>query len=103
MSGFNSRLPETVDQAVAQLLSDITLNNEIKILTMKEEDLMDLHFSLAANIRNQFHLWTGNEALMESCRSASGNPDLHVDDASMIIIKALWDKVKQSNILYDNE
>jgi hypothetical protein len=101
MSGFNSRLPETVDQAVAQLLSDITLNNEIKILTMKEEDLMDLHFSLATYIRNQFHLWTGNEALMESCRSASGNPDLHVDDASMVIVKALWDKVKENDIVKD--
>ena len=101
MSGFNSGLPETVDQPVEQLLSDITLNNEIKILTMKEEDLMDLHFSLATYIRNQFHLWTGNEALMESCRSASGNPDLHVDDASMVIVKALWDKVKENDIVKD--
>jgi len=102
MSGFNSGLPETVDQAVEQLLSDITLNNEIQILAMKEEDLMNLHFSLAAYIRDQFHLWTGNEALMESCRSASGNQDLHVDDASMVIVKAVWERLKGNSILTDS-
>ena len=101
MSGFNSGLPETVDQTVEQLLSDITLNNEIQILAMQEEDLMNLHFSLAAYIRNQFRLWTGNEALMESCRSAFGNQDLHVDDVSMVIVKALWERLKRNSILTD--
>ena len=40
---------------------------------------------------------------IESCRILSGEKDLHINDASMVIIKALWDKVKQSNILKDNE
>jgi hypothetical protein len=37
---------------------------------------------VAVQIRSQFPLWTGIEALMESCRSFSGNQNLHVDDAS---------------------
>jgi hypothetical protein len=41
--------------------------------------------------------------VIESCLILSGEKDLHVDDASMVIVKALWDKIKQSNILYDNE
>jgi hypothetical protein len=33
---------------------------------MKEEDLIDLHFSLGMGIRNAFPIW-GNEPLLRSC------------------------------------
>lgn len=102
MNRFNSRLPETVDQVVEQLLSEITLNNEIQIALIKEDDLQDLHFSLAVQIRSQFRLWIGIEALMESCRSTSGNQNLHIDDASMVIIRALWERLKGNSILTDS-
>jgi hypothetical protein len=66
---------------------------------MNEEDLIDAHFALAYHIRNEFGLWRGNESLLESCRIKSGDNNLHVDDASMVIIKGLWEKVKENNIL----
>ncbi|TRZ48892.1 hypothetical protein D4S03_09090 [bacterium] len=93
------KLPQSVDDAVDILLSDLSLNSEIHMAAMKEEDIAGLHFSLGSAIRNEFGLWTGNEALMESCRKTSGDPHLHIDDASMVIIKALWKRIKSSNIL----
>jgi len=44
--------PETIDEAVAKLMS--ILNNEQKLIiaTMPEDDLIDLHFSLGTAIRN---------------------------------------------------
>lgn len=96
-------LPHTVEEAVNLLISDLSLNNEIHLAVMKEADLTDIHLSLGNYIRNTFGLWTDNYLLMESCRQVSGNPNLHVDDASMVIILELWKKVQSSNILNREE
>ena len=102
MSTSEHQYPESVAEAVEVLHANMTLNEECMLAYMDEVDLFDLHFSLGHQIRHEFGLWTGNEALMESCRSESGNPDLHIDDASMVIVRALWERVKKSNILKDN-
>ena len=94
-----TNLPQSVAEAVEVLHANMSLNEECMLASMDEVDLTDLHLSLGHDIRDDFGLWTGNEALMESCRSESGNPDLHIDDASMVIIRVLWKKVKKSNIM----
>jgi hypothetical protein len=99
MSANENPYPRTVDEAVERLLANISLNDEILLATMTEDDLTDFHFSLGHHIRNEFGLWSGNDALLESCRISSGNENLHVDDASMVIIKALWEKLKRNSIL----
>jgi hypothetical protein len=96
-------LPQSVAEAVDILHANMTLNEEFMLAAMNEEDLIDLHFSLGHDIRDDFGLWTGNDALMESCKSESGNPDIHIDDASMVIVRALWKKVKKSNLLDDHQ
>ena len=93
-----SNLPQSVAEAVEVLHANMSLNEECMLASMDEVDLTDLHLSLGHDIRDDFGLWVGNEALMESCRIMAGKQDLHVDDASMIIIGALWEKVKKSNI-----
>jgi hypothetical protein len=95
--------PQSVEEAVDRLHANMGLNNEILLATMNEEDLIDAHLALGYQIRHEFGLWTGNIALLESCRIIADDKNLPIDDASMLIIKALWDKVKQSNILNDNE
>jgi len=97
----HQNLPQTVDEAIDRLLSDMSVNNEIHLATMNKNDLIDLHFSLGNYIRNSFGLWSGNESLMESCRLVSGDKNLHIDDAAMVIIKALWEELKKKNILED--
>lgn len=72
-----------------------------KIASLPEADLIDLHFGLGARIREEFGLWEGNDALMRECQKARaeggcpGQPegmpgDIDPDDASMLIIRALW-------------
>jgi len=85
------------------LHANMGLNDEILLAGMKEEDLIDVHTALAYHIRHEFGLLTGNMALLESCRIISGDENLHPDDASMLIINALWKKVQKSNILADHE
>jgi hypothetical protein len=89
--------PETVEEAVDYLRVHIAGNYEIPLLTTKKEDLDGLHFSLGAYAKGALGLWSGNEALIESCRVASGNKDIDVDDASMLIITLLWEKLQAEN------
>jgi uncharacterized protein YfeS len=102
MSSDDHPYPKTVAEAVELLHTDMSLHEEFMLAYMDEVDLNDLHMSLGPDIREDFGLWAGNEALMESCRSVSEKEDLHVDDASMVIIKALWERVRQSNVIKDD-
>ena len=84
-----TKIPVTVEEAVNSLI--IVLDNEHKrtIALMKEDDLVDLHFSLGAEIRNVFDLHDLGEKLIADCGTS------HPDDASMVIINALWKKLTQ--------
>jgi hypothetical protein len=93
--------PQSVEEAVEMLHANMGLNDEILLATMLEVDLIDAHVALGYQIRHEFGLWTGNKALLESCRIISGDNNLHVDDASMLIVKSLWEKVQANNVLED--
>lgn len=99
MNANENAYPRTVDEAVERLHANISLNDEILLATMTEDDITDFHFSLGYHIRNEFGLWSGNDALIESCRIIAGREDLHVDDASCIIIESLWVRLKKEDRL----
>lgn len=87
-----SPLPKSVDEAVAALKDKLSEANLEQISLMREEDLIGLHFGLGTWIRNAFGLWGGNGELLASCGSA----DMHPDDASGIIIHALWKSLRDA-------
>ena len=70
-----------------------------RIASMDEGDLIDLHFSLGAYVRNEFGLWFGNKQLLEDCRRVSMDHYLHPDQASSIIIKELWKRLRKTHQL----
>lgn len=87
--------PATVTEAVKMLLSDLPLETKHQIENSSEEGLFDFHFELGVGSRNKYGLWEKNSKLLEDCEKYSGNPGLHVDDASGIIIKALWERLQE--------
>lgn len=80
--------PETVRETVNLLLISLSDENRQAIRSMPEEELISLHFGLGAGIRNEFGLWKDNKELLKLC--GKENPD----DASTVIIKALWQRLK---------
>jgi DNA polymerase III psi subunit len=92
----NAYLPKTIDEAVARLIKDFSLKDKAYVAKMNEEDLHPLQHTIGRYIREEFGLWTGNLPLMQSCLSASKNNDLSEADASALIIRALWKKLRQS-------
>jgi len=91
-------LPKTVDEAVKRLIAELSLKDKTTISNMAEADLDDLHFSLGISIRNRY-LYPRNEQLLESCRQEAKDKYLHWDQASAVIIKRLWEKLKGSHKL----
>jgi len=68
-----------------------TLSDEDRaaIAAMAESELIGLHFGLGAWIRNNLGLWKGNWALLQSTGKT------HADDASMVIVEAVWRRVQE--------
>ena len=82
------KYPITIDASVRALLSLVPSEELTKITQMAEDDLINLHFGLGQWIRNNFGLWAENPELMQ----ATGAHD--PDDASGVIIKALWQQLQ---------
>jgi hypothetical protein len=87
----NIMQPETVDEAVELLMTVLEDRHKILLSILKEDDLIDLHFGLGLSIRNSFGLHDANSKLLRDC--GLDNPD----DASGVIIGALWNKLKHDD------
>jgi hypothetical protein len=78
------RPPETVDEAVDRLMAVLEDEHKAVIASLREEDLIDLHFDLGLAIRNAFGLHEPGSKLLASCGVAQP------DDAADTIIQVLW-------------
>ena len=79
--------PTTCDGAVAKLSTELSQSEKEDLAATARDDLILLHHGFGTGIRNEFGLWGGNLALIESC---SGSPNSHPDDVSIIIVERLW-------------
>jgi hypothetical protein len=88
--------PLTMEEAVDYLHANISVNHEHQLTNTNKEDLEDLYFSLGAHARDILGLWSGNEDLMESCRLVSGDKEIDADGASLLILEALWERLRSN-------
>ncbi|MEQ1638564.1 MAG: DUF6794 domain-containing protein [Methylococcales bacterium] len=86
------QLPNTVDEAAGQLILILDNGQKTSLLSMQEEDLVNLHFGLGTAIRNVYKLHQLDSKLMASF----GGP-IHPDDVSAMIIKLLWQKLQDKS------
>ena len=88
-----SHWPATLDEAVNELVSKLTLKDKTLIANMTEGELTGLHPTLGAYVRERFGLWFGNELLMQSCGGES-REEISEDEASAVIIGEVWKRLK---------
>ena len=88
----NDSWPRTVKAAVSNILSTMSNKDKDILKKTKKEDLIKFHHGLGTGIRNEFGLWKGNEELLIS---ACGKP-CHPDEASMVIIEAVWIELQKN-------
>jgi len=81
------KVPKTVDEAVDRLMSVLDDEHKLIVASMKEDELIDLHFSLGTDIRNSFDLHDIGSTLLADCGTS------HPDDGAGVIIRDLWIKL----------
>ena len=77
----------TMDEVVQDILETLTEGQKADIRSKSKEDLIMYHHGWGTNIRNRYLLWH-NEELLKNI----GKED--ADDASMVIIEAVWEALK---------
>lgn len=82
--------PKTIAETVDRLIAVLDDEHKIVIAAIKEEDLVDLHFSLGFAIRNAFGFWDPGSPLLISCSVMSP------DDVSDQIIHELWKRLNEN-------
>ena len=98
MDSILEKFPNTIEKAVEGLVNDMTFGEKTRIVNMSQTRLIEFHKSYGGFIRMRFRL-PGNDPLMESCRSISGLIEISGVQASYIILKELWKKLQNSNVL----
>ena len=95
----DEELPRTVAGAVARLAKQLPLKDRTTIANMTEIELPSLDSTLGEYIRNAFRLWSGNYALLDSCRWIARKTGAGKTDAAAIIIIELWKELKKTHTL----
>jgi hypothetical protein len=124
-SGSGQDWPRTLDEAVGRLARTLSQAEKEEIAVLTEADLIGLHFGLGMRIRNEFGLWQDNRDLLMDCQRIKfkdspaipkdwfpeewfeETPELsekwlliQPDDASGLIIRAIWARLRHYEILY---
>lgn len=94
-----SRVPKTVDEAVADIITDMLLHERVKMANLKKEDLTQTSFSLGLYIKEQWFRKDMNRELFESCREISGKDQLNENGAAFVIIQKLWSNLRETHRL----
>ena len=77
----------TMDEVVQDILETLTEGQKADIRSQSKEDLIMYHHGWGTNIRNRY-LLRHNEELLKNI----GKED--ADDASMVIVEAVWKALK---------
>jgi hypothetical protein len=91
--------PQTVQEAIARLISELPLRDKTTIANMGEAELTRLNSLLGRHILEKFGLWSGNEKLAKSCLEIADHPLHNEGDALNVIIKELWQELKVTHRL----
>jgi hypothetical protein len=84
----NPEWPATLDEAVAKILDGMKDQDRALVRATPRDGLIRFHHGWGTGIRNTFGLWGGNRALLDACGGG------HPDDASMVIIEAVWERLQ---------
>jgi len=86
--------PRTVAEAVDRLLEEFDERQKAEVALTFKTALYLLHFSLGSHIRKTFGLWAPDSPLRRDCGRALGRGDLPPDEASDVIVEALWERLQ---------
>ncbi len=97
MSELNQFYPTNVSHAIQLLFRYLSNDAKVTVAIKAESELPRLKPSLGKFILKEFDLMSNNR-LLESCRTLYNKDDISSEDASQIIVKELWKRLREINI-----
>ena len=83
---------DTREKAIAHLIQLLSRESREVLRNTKKEDLIQFHLSSwGMGIRKALGLWGQNACLLHDL---SPDSPIHADDASMMLIKAVWEQLQ---------
>ena len=95
----NAGLPESVDEAVQRLKQVLPLKDRTMMANMQADELDHLHTGLGEYIKQKFGLYLENDRLIESCANLGKLIKPLPDEACAVILKALWQDLRDTHKL----
>ena len=83
------RTPTTLPEVVADIIANMTDGHKAQVVSLPENGLISYHHDWGTRIRNDYNLWRNTDLV-----KASGAQ--HPDDASGVIIKAVWQELRDA-------
>ena len=85
--------PETVGQLLDQAMVLLPLSQLAKMKAEDKKDLVRYHHGFGQGLRNHFRLWDDEQQglVVELCE---GRQEIHVDESSMAIMEAMWERTQ---------
>ena len=80
----------TLTEVVEDIIENMTKAEKSGLINTAEEDLIQFHHGWGRDIRNRYNLWQNSELVKATAEN-------HPDDASGVIIKAVWKALQESN------
>jgi hypothetical protein len=96
MNKLNSDIPKTVDEAVDQIIKQMSLRERVLMAKIPLKEFTMLKQLYSSYVTYKLKDWSANSAaLFEDCNAKSGNSDeLEESQAAAIIIEVLWDRLR---------
>ncbi len=83
--------PSTLDEAITGLMQILSVEDQVAITRMTEDEVGHLHHGLGQWIRNNWGLWQGGP-LLEHMKSLGF---IHPDDMSSSILREFWSRMNK--------
>jgi hypothetical protein len=91
--------PSTVEEAVERLKTELPLKDRILMSNMDSNELDLLLDGLGGYIKQTYGIYSGNEALIQSCAQIGNLNNPLPDEACQVILRSLWNNLQQTHKL----
>ena len=95
----HGEFPTSVEEAIELLKQALPLKDRTLMANMQLHELEHLRSGLGEYVKQNFGLYSGNKALLDSCMQRSKVKNLLPDEACAIVLRALWEDLQSTHKL----
>jgi hypothetical protein len=78
-------VPKTIDEAAEILISDLSATHQEVLSKLDDQEFDQFYKSVARFVLDDFELWSGNDALLQSCYTYDRTKDAATEPAKIIL------------------